>query len=1034
MHESIEHLVTRRNRNNTLDSILGHETSEKKLRAEEAPLDLAAVQARLSGKGGKDYWRGLEELAETQVFREFLSREFPDQASEWSDPIGRRNFLKLMGASLAFAGLAACGRQPKESIVPYVKQPEEIIPGKPLFFATAMPMSGFARGLLVESHEGRPTKIEGNPTHPDSLGASDIYSQASILDLYDPDRSKTINYLGEIRTWMEFLGTFRIALNRQKEKKGGGLRILTGTVTSPTLAAQIRQVLAEYPAAKWHQYEPALSDGARIGSKLSFGQIVNTICHMEKADLVLSLDNDFLSGAASSLQSIREFSAKRRPAGKQAVMNRLYVLESTPSITGMTADHRLGVRPSELEAYARTIAAGLGIQCGGAALDSLKPGHKKWINALVRDLRENKGRCLVMPGDQQSPLVHALAHAMNHALGNLGKTVSFTDSIEAQPIDQLSSIRELTDDMEAARVDLLVILGCNPVYNFPADLRFRERLGKVGTRVHQGTHGDETAELCHWHIPEAHYLECWGDVRGHDGTASIIQPLITPLYSGKSLIELMAAFSSQPDRQGYEIVREYWKGQFKDADFEGYWRKSLHDGVVAGSALPSREVKFQLDWNALNSSSTSAAGGSLELQFRPDPSIYDGSFANNGWLQELPKPITKLTWDNAVLIGPSTAQKLGLSYRIAGRGGEHGQIIVDMVELSFHGRTLKAPIWILPGQPEDCLTIHLGYGRMRTGRVGNGAGFNAYGIRPSTALWHGAGLEVRKLNETYPLACTQFHHNMEGRDLIRSINLGELQKPGGVQETPEKGAFSIYPEVEYKGNAWGMAIDLSSCTGCNACIIACQSENNIPVVGKVEVTHGREMHWIRVDRYFKGDTDNPEAYFQPLPCMQCEKAPCEVVCPVQATTHSAEGLNDMVYNRCVGTRYCSNNCPYKVRRFNFLSYQDWDTPTLKMMRNPDVTVRSRGVMEKCTYCVQRINNARMDAEKEDRAIRDGDIVTACESACPSKAIVFGNINDPNSRISKWKGDPRNYALLGELNTAPRTTYLSAVRNPNPELG
>jgi molybdopterin-containing oxidoreductase family iron-sulfur binding subunit len=587
--------------------------------------------------------------------------------------------------------------------------------------------------------------------------------------------------------------------------------------------------------------------------------------------------------------------------------------------------------------------------------------------------------------------------------------------------------------MESGLVDLLVMIGVNPVYSFPADLNFRERLGKVGLRVHLGHYRDETAEWCHWHIPQTHYLEAWSDVRAFDGTISIIQPLLAPLYNSKSAHELLAAFSNQPNQTGHDILQAYWKTQWNASDFEKQWRTILHDGLMVDSALPVKTVSYKPNWEALNATASPLAPGSLEIQFKPDPCIYDGSYANNSWLQELPKPISKLTWDNAALISPATALRLGVSYSIARRGGEHGQVMVDMVELHYHGRVLKMPIWIQPGQPDDCFTVHLGYGRTRAGRVGNGAGFNAYALRVSTTPWFGTGLEIRKLNERYPLACTQFHHNLEGRDLVRTATLEEWERGKTNGKDSSAPLLSLYPDHPYNGNAWGMAIDMSVCVGCSACVVACQSENNIPVVGKEEVIHGREMHWIRVDRYYKGEMDYPEAYFQPIPCMHCEKAPCELVCPVQATSHSSEGLNDMVYNRCVGTRYCSNNCPYKVRRFNFLQFTDEDTPSLKMLRNPDVTVRSRGVMEKCTYCVQRINSARIEAEKERRSIRDGEIVTACQAACPADAIIFGNIHDPNSRVTKWKAQGHNYALLGDLNTAPRTSYLSAVRNPNPEI-
>jgi molybdopterin-containing oxidoreductase family iron-sulfur binding subunit len=598
--------------------------------------------------------------------------------------------------------------------------------------------------------------------------------------------------------------------------------------------------------------------------------------------------------------------------------------------------------------------------------------------------------------------------------------------------------------MAAGRVELLVIIGGNPVYTAPADLRFAEHLGKVGTRVHLSLYDDETSALCHWHIPEAHYLESWSDTRAYDGTVSIVQPLIAPLYNGKSAHELLAVLIDQPNRSDYDIVREHWQNQHSSGtlptvtqqSFEQFWRTALHEGFIAGTASAAKRLALKTDWMTSDSGlRTPDSSQSLEIIFRPDPTIYDGRFANNGWLQELPKPLTKLTWDNAAMVSPATARRLGLSSTTGWRGGEHGTIYTDIVELEYRGRTVRAPIWIVPGHAEDCVTVHLGYGRTQAGKGGTGVGFNAYALRLSDAAWFGPGLTLRKTDERYPLACTQFHHNIEGRDLVRSTSLEEYrQHPAFAQEGHESARNpSLYPKDEYPGYAWGMAIDMTTCIGCNACVVACQAENNIPIVGKTEVMHGREMHWLRIDTYHKGDSANPETYYQPLPCMHCENAPCELVCPVAATTHSAEGLNDMVYNRCVGTRYCSNNCPYKVRRFNFFQYADWDTPSLKLLRNPDVTVRSRGVMEKCTYCVQRISRARIEAEKAGRPIRDGEIVTACQAACPAQAIVFGNINDPNSRVSQLKAEPRNYGLLAELNTQPRTTYLAAIRNPNREI-
>ena len=1010
----------------------------------DAVLDLAAVRSHLQESSGKEYWRSLDELAENPHFFELLHREFPRQASEWLDGVGRRGFLKLMAASLALAGLNACTRRPKETIVPYVRAPEEVVPGKPLFFATAMTLAGSAIGLLVESHEGRPTKVEGNPDHPASLGATDVFAQASVLTLYDPDRSQVLTYLEDIRPWSALLGHVRVALDGLRARGGAGLRILTETVSSPTLAQQLRSLLAEFPAAKWHQYEPAGRDPARAGVRRAFGRYVNPIYRLEKADVILALDADFLSCGPGHLRYAREFTRRRRPQ-PGAAMTRLYSVECTPSNTGAMADHRLPMRASEIEGLALSLAARLG--AGPAAGTDGGAAHTEWLAAVARDLQQHRGSCVVIPGEQQSPDVHAWAHAINHALGNVGSTVIYTEPVEAAPVDQLESLSELVRDMDAGRVELLLILGGNPVYNAPADFAFGERLLKVPTRLHLSLYADETSALCQWHIPEAHYLEAWSDARAYDGTSSIVQPLIAPLYNGKSVHEVLAAFTDRPERSGYEIVRDYWKSQHSGGDFEQFWRKSLNDGIIAGTALPPISISLQTNWAGGGSAPVASkreviesVSGSkpeaFEIVFRLDPAVFDGRFANNGWLQELPRPLTKLTWDNAALVSPATAERLGVSYRISATGGEHGRVFADVVELEYQGRVLEMPVWIVPGQADGCVTLHLGHGRKRAGRVGTGVGSNAYTLRTSGALWMTSGTILRKTGRQHPLACTQFHHNMEGRELVRATSLEEYRRnPSfaneGEAEPPKE--LSLYPEHKYDGNAWGMAIDLNACHGCNACVVACQAENNIPIVGKTEVMRGREMHWLRIDRYYQGSLDNPQTYFQPVPCMHCENAPCEVVCPVGATVHSAEGLNDMVYNRCVGTRYCSNNCPYKVRRFNFFQYSDWETPSLKLLRNPDVTVRSRGVMEKCTYCVQRINAARIEADKENRPIRDGEIVTACQAACPAEAIVFGNIRDPQSRVARLKAEKRNYSLLGGLNTRPRTTYLAAVRNPNREL-
>ena len=994
----------------------------------------SALSAQPSALKGSEFWRTLEERAGDPAFQERLYNEFPSEIEAITDPVARRTFLKLMGASLALAGVTACTKQPPEKIVPYVRQPEELIPGRPLFYATSMAVGGVATGLLVENHEGRPTKIEGNPLHPGSLGATDVFAQAAILGLYDPDRSQTLRNLGEIRPWSAYLGAINAALTAQKPLKGAGLRILTESVNSPTLAAQIRDLLSRFPSAKWHQWDPASRDNARAGAKLAFGEYVDAQYHVDQADVILSLDADFLGAGPGGLRYARDFSKRRRPEDAEH-MNRLYAIESMPTSTGARADHRLPMKPSAIEGAARAIAAAAGV-AGARPAGAAQDKEQKWIAAVAKDLLGHRGRSLVIAGESQPPAVHAIAHAMNQALGNAGKTVVYTKTAEAEPVNQLESIRDLVADMNAGKVDLLVIIGGNPVYTAPADLKFADALNKVQLRSHLSLYDDETSALCQWQIPEAHFLEAWSDARAFDGTTSIVQPLIAPLYGGKSAHEVLAAMSDRPERSGHDLVRDHWKIDKDDTA----WRRWLHDGVMPNTAYAPANVTANAAAVGSGPMSPATPAGALEISFRNDPSVLDGRFANNGWLQELPKPITRLTWDNAVITSPATAARLKGSEYPAFQGGEHGQIIADVVELKLQGRSVRGAMFAVVGHPDDCVTVHLGYGRSRGGRVAAGAGFNANAIRTSSALSFGSGVELTKTGDTFSLACTQYHHLMEGRGLVRAATREEyLRDPKSVHEgpgmePPPPKTLTLYPEVKYDGYKWGMAIDVNACIGCNACVVGCQSENNIPVIGKEQVLRGREMHWLRVDTYYRGQAENPETYFQPVPCMQCENAPCEVVCPVGATAHSSEGLNDMVYNRCVGTRYCSDNCPYKVRRFNFLLYQDFDTPALKLGRNPDVTVRSRGVMEKCTYCVQRINAAKIDSEKADRKVRDGEIKTACEQACPADAIVFGNLNDPESRVAKLQAETRNYALLAELNTRPRTTYLAAVRNVNPELG
>ncbi|MGA2989069.1 MAG: TAT-variant-translocated molybdopterin oxidoreductase [Candidatus Korobacteraceae bacterium] len=985
-------------------------------------LDLETARGKLSEARGPQYWRSLEELANTPEFEEMLHREFPRHASEWTDAPSRRNFLKIMGASLALAGLSACTRQPLEPIVPYVQQPSNLVLGKPLFFATTMPLGAYGYPVLVESHEGRPTKIEGNPQHPATLGGTDPFMQASVLGLYDPDRSQTVTYLGDPTVWGRFVNAMRGPLTAQKALGGAGIRLLTAPTSSPTFTGQIEQVLKVFPQAKRYQWAPVNNDNAMAAAQASFGQPLETQFNFEKAKVVLSLDGDFLSGGFPGFhRNARQFAARRRPALRQEML-RFYMVESTPTNTGGKADHRLPMRASEIESFARGLAA----QLGGTGGQQFPLEQRKFAAAVIKELQANRGRSIVVAGENQPPSVHMLAHAMNKALGNVGQTVFYTDWVESHAVNKQDSLRQLVDEMWGGKVDMLFLIGVNPLYDAPADLNFSGAMQKVGLRIHHGLYQDETARLCHWHINATHYLEQWGDCRSFDGTISLIQPLIAPLYGGRSEHELIAALLDQSDANSYEIVQKYWQAQYKGADFAGFWRKSLHDGFVANTASAPKQVSARAGAvpQAQPAAGPAPAAGGLEIMFRYDPSIYDGRFANNGWLQELPKPITQITWDNAVMMSVNTGKKLGIKAD-------------DLIELEAGGRKMRGGVWLTPGHPDDSVTVSLGYGRESCGRVGSGVGFNAYKLRASAAPWFATGAKLTKTGQHHGLASTQGRQVMEGRPLARAASLEDfLKNPGFAHEMEEAPApgLTLYKPYDYsKVNKWGMVIDLNSCIGCNACVVACVAENNIPVVGRLEVKRGRHMHWLRIDNYFEGSPANPRTYYQPVPCQQCENAPCEVVCPVGATVHSTEGLNDMIYNRCVGTRYCSNNCPYKVRRFNFFLYSDYDTAQFKFLHNPDVTVRSRGVMEKCTYCVQRITHGRIRAEEEGRNIRDGEIMPACQQACPADAIIFGDMNDPNSRVAKLKADERNYGLLENLNTRPRTTYLAAVLNTNPDI-
>jgi molybdopterin-containing oxidoreductase family iron-sulfur binding subunit len=997
-----------------------------------------AGRKNLAAGGDMKLWRSLDELAGTPAFEEMLHREFPESASEWvGDGTSRRNFLKLMAASLALAGLASCTKKPEEKIVPYVRQPEELIPGKPLYFATAIHWGGYARGVLVESHEGRPTKIEGNPDHPASLGATDAITQAALLNLYDPDRSQTVTRNGEVSSWNTFTAAIDETLKEHAKDKGKGLRILTGAITSPTLASQMKTFFnkPQFANAIWHQYEPVGRDNNKAGAHLATGQDVAAVWQFDKAKVIVSLDANFLIDDPGSVRYARQFIDGRRVRNDKREMNRLYVIESTPTLTGAMADHVRRVKPSQIETLARELY--------NAVAGS--PSTNEFVASAAKDLLANRGAGLVVAGEFQPPIVHALCHLINAQLGNVGKTMYFIDLVEASPVTKLDSLKTLVADMNAGEVKTLLILGGNPVYSSPADLDFESALKKVPLRIHHASHIDETSFLCHWHLPGTHELEMWSDARAYDGTACIIQPLIAPLYQGRSPHEVMAVFNGEYARTGYEIVREYWRPYAKSGEFDAWWEKVLNDGVVAGSTSIARNVAVNPKVANIGSApppTQPANEKSLEIVFRPDPSIRDGRHANNGWLQELPKPLTKLTWDNAALMSAKTAKDYGL---IDVNEAPGNKIETSIVELNLEGRRVKAPAWILPGQPDGVITVHLGFGRFAPLlRVGHDVGFNAYKLRTSDSPWHADGLAMSKTEETMAMACVQNHRMMDQnqggteRDLIHVREIKASDQEDKKAGEHRHVSLSIYPEHPYpespeQGNKWGMVIDQNACIGCNACVVACVAENNIPVVGKEQVAKGREMHWLRIDTYFGGDEKTPEGpYFQPLPCMHCENAPCEVVCPVNATVHNAEGLNEQVYNRCVGTRYCSNNCPYKVRHFNFLHYTKEISENvggpLALMMNPNVTVRYRGVMEKCTYCVQRINNTRIEAKKENRAIKDGEVVTACQQSCPTQAIYFGNLNDRSAQVVKLANEPENYGLLDELQTKPRTTYLPRYLN------
>ncbi len=1028
---------------------------------------------------GKQYWKSLDELGEAPEYKTFLEREFPEGASELGNGVSRRKFLQVMGAGMALAGVSGCKivRRPEQNILPYNKMPESLIPGVPQFYATVMSVGGEAVGLLVESHEGRPTKVEGNPKHPSSLGATGKYHQASVLGLYDPDRSQYPVKSGQASDWSSFWSDSSTLFDGYKKNGGQGLRFLSGYIGSPSLADVKAQVLKAFPNAKWTTYESVNRDNQAKGIAAVTGADLDPHFKYGAAKRVLSIDADFTESESDHLKAGKAFVSTRNPDLGTEKMSRLYIVESMFSPTGGTADHRLRVKPSQivnvLILVAKELQAqGLDLGASGAEISALSAdaataGVKAdYIKELAKDLLAAKGESVVVVGKYQPAVAHAIGHVLNAALGNVGVTVDYKPSV-VKALNSLSggegsfeSLTELTMAMATGQVETLVILDANPAFGTPADLDFSGKLAKVKHVINLGLEANETSALSEWHLPMNHFMEEWGDGLAYDGTASIAQPLIMPLYGTLGAAELLAGLAGLANRKSHDIVKEFWR-KSGGLNFEHNWREWLHEGVIPktayASVAPGSVTGGIAKLAAENAAKAPKAG--LEIIFRAHPNLYDGRYANNAWLQELPDPITKLTWDNAVFVSPSLADKIGiteallLKEKTGTKMGEYRHR--PMVRVTVGGKSLEAVAWIVPGLANETILLHYGYGRRAVGKVGTGSGFDAYAIMNSASPFWAGDVKLEATGGLYEVACTQDHWSLEGRPIVRETGLEGYEENKAESFSEEKWnehpidattgkEKSLWTESSAakggdrgtydfsQGMQWGMAIDLNSCTGCNTCLLACTAENNIPVVGKEQVLRGREMHWIRLDRYFTGSVDNPDLVFQPMTCQQCENAPCEEVCPVAATVHSHEGLNDMAYNRCIGTRYCSNNCPYKVRRFNFFNYTNqWKNSTLSMQKNPDVTVRFRGVMEKCTYCVQRINRARIQYKnKGQETIPDGAVTPACAQACPTDAIIFGNINDASSRVAKLKSHPRNYGVLRDLNTKPRTTYLGRVRNPN----
>ncbi len=988
----------------------------------------------MSDNKNNKHWRSLEQLADSDKFREQLENEFPGGIDTPVSGLSRRRFMQIMSASVAMTTLVGC-RWPEEKIVPFAKRPEGFKPGTPVQFATAFEMGHNVLGVLATSYDGRPIKIEGNPDFALSNGATNTFAQASVLNLYDSDRSREVLLDGNSASWDEFneyTKTF-------KGLKKGGLAVLTGATTSPSVKTQLQKLSKRYKGSKIYKWEPVCRANEMQGAMQSFGTPVKTQLDLSKAKVVVDFNANILQDHPTALQNSRGFAKGRNP--ESGHMNRLYVFENSFTITGGMADHRFPTHASEIGNEVWALAADLvfnnGINMPTVDRGDLKKNHhhgNEHIGAIAKDLAHNKGHSLIQVGTDQPAEIHALCNAMNEALGNQGSTISYL------PFDmpEFGTVKELTAELDAGNINTLLILGGDPAYNTPADINFAESMSKA-TTIHLSEKVNATSKLANWHIPQTHYLESWGDVMAWDGTWMSVQPLIEPLFGGKAVTEILSLFVNRKPKTSFDVTRESFCSMAgfgrripKDNPvFEKKWREFVHAGFYAGSNKAGQ--KLAVAGSVKAGKRTSPDAGNLELSIVRDQSVYDGRFIDNAWLQEMPDFMTKLTWDNAAIISPALSKETGLKHE-------------DMAKLSIDGREIEMPIYVLPGQAHYSVTVNLGYGQESAGTVGKDSGFNTYQLMSWGALSGATGLQLEKTGNKYTLAITQDHH------AIDESGAAEIQKrvPGLVREgdieqynndphfVDHMGVHSpplnsLWKEKEYTGYKWGMAVDLSVCTGCNACLMGCQSENNIAVVGKDEVSRGREMAWLRLDRYFLGDEDDPKCTQQPINCAQCELAPCEEVCPVAATMHTEEGLNTMVYNRCVGTRYCSNNCPYKVRRFNWFNNFEDMTETQKLVLNPEVTVRARGVMEKCTFCVQRIESARIDSRVEGRDIRDGDITPACGQTCPTDAIVFGDLNDKDSRVSKLREANRSYDLLNYLNLKPRTFYMARIRNPNPEI-